>query len=50
MAFPAADCLFVDDNPANVAVAESVGLAGIRFTGAGQLARELATRGVKGWF
>ena len=48
MALPAADCLFVDDNPANVAVAESVGLAGICFTGAGQLAGALAARGVKG--
>jgi FMN phosphatase YigB (HAD superfamily) len=48
LALPAADCLFVDDNPANVAVAESVGLAGICFTGAGQLARALAARGVKG--
>lgn len=31
------DCLFIDDNPKNVAVAESVGITGIRFVDAAQL-------------
>jgi FMN phosphatase YigB (HAD superfamily) len=42
------DCLFVDDNPANVRVAESVGLGGIRFVNAEQLATEFGVRLVKG--
>ena len=46
MAVPPHDCLFIDDNPANVAVAESVGIPGIRFVNAGQLASELAVRQV----
>jgi FMN phosphatase YigB (HAD superfamily) len=35
------ECLFIDDSPANVRVAESVGIPGIRFVGAGSLAAEL---------
>jgi hypothetical protein len=34
-------CLFIDDNPGNVSVAESVDIPGIRFVDAGQLAAEL---------
>jgi FMN phosphatase YigB (HAD superfamily) len=34
-------CLFIDDNPNNVKVAESVGIPGIRFVNAEQLAAEL---------
>ena len=34
-------CLFIDDNPNNVTVAESVGISGIRFVSAEQLAAEL---------
>jgi HAD superfamily hydrolase (TIGR01509 family) len=41
---PARHCLFIDDNPVNVAAAESAGLRGIRFAGAVQLASEL-----RGW-
>jgi FMN phosphatase YigB (HAD superfamily) len=35
------ECLFIDDNPENVIVAESVGIQGIRFINAEQLADEL---------
>ena len=42
----AAECLFVDDNPANVAAAESVGVHGIRFTNAEGLVRELVEWGM----
>jgi HAD superfamily hydrolase (TIGR01509 family) len=38
---PAHRCLFIDDNPKNVNVAESVGIPGIRFVNAEQLAAEL---------
>jgi FMN phosphatase YigB (HAD superfamily) len=38
------ECLFIDDNPANVRVARSVGIPGIRFVNAGQLAAELDGR------
>lgn len=38
----AVECLFVDDNPANVEAAEMAGLRGIWFAGAGDLRRELA--------
>lgn len=41
----AAECLFVDDNPTNVAAAESVGLEGVCFTSTEELARKLAGRG-----
>jgi FMN phosphatase YigB (HAD superfamily) len=47
-ALPAApeDCLFIDDSPTNVQVAGSVGIPGIRFESARQLAAELARRGM----
>jgi FMN phosphatase YigB (HAD superfamily) len=38
------DCLFIDDNPRNVIVAESVGIPGIHFVDAEQLAVELERR------
>jgi len=37
----ASDCVFIDDNAANVAGAEAVGIRGIRFTGASDLRRLL---------
>ena len=40
------ECLFVDDNPVNVAAAEDAGLSGIRFVGAEDLKRELVGRGI----
>jgi FMN phosphatase YigB (HAD superfamily) len=46
IALPAEECLFVDDNPANVRVARSVGIPGIRFASAGQLQKELRRRWV----
>lgn len=46
MALAPHDCLFVDDNPKNVSVAESVGIPSIRFVDTGQLATELCRRGV----
>jgi len=42
----AADCVFIDDAPANVAGAEAVGIAGLRFTSAAQLRRDLARLGL----
>ena len=44
ISIPPPDCLFVDDNPHNVEVAESVGIAGIHFLNARQLAAELEKR------
>jgi FMN phosphatase YigB (HAD superfamily) len=41
------ECLFVDDNPANVRVAESIGIPCIRFLDAEQLAADLGARGVE---
>jgi FMN phosphatase YigB (HAD superfamily) len=41
------DCLFIDDNPGNVSVAGSVGIPGIHFVGAAQLAVELERRQVR---
>jgi HAD superfamily hydrolase (TIGR01509 family) len=41
MSVPPHRCLFIDDNPDNVTVAESVGISGIRFVNAEQLAAEL---------
>ena len=35
------NCLFIDDNQNNIHIAESVGIAGIRFKNAKQLSREL---------
>jgi len=46
LSIPPANCLFIDDNPGNVSVAESVGIPGIRFVDAGQLAAELRRRRV----
>lgn len=37
----ASDCIFIDDNAANVAGAEAVGIRSIRFTGASDLRRQL---------
>ena len=42
----AGDCLFVDDNPANVAAAAALGFDALRFTGAEALAADLARRGI----
>ena len=46
LSVPPARCLFVDDNLKNVEVARSVGITSIWFRDAGQLAAELAERGV----
>jgi len=43
---PAADCLFIDDSEADVAVAERLGFQTIRYTSPDQLARELIARGL----
>ncbi|TWI33436.1 HAD family hydrolase [Paracoccus sulfuroxidans] len=40
------DCIFIDDNKANVEGAQAVGIDGIHFTGADQLALDLAERGI----
>ena len=40
------ECLFVDDNPANIAVAASIGLPGIHFQSVGQLSTALLERGI----
>lgn len=37
----ASDCVFIDDNAANVAGAEAVGIRSIRFTGASDLRKQL---------
>ena len=42
----ASECLLVDDNPVNVAAAESAGIKGIRFTIADKLKEELAEQGI----
>jgi putative hydrolase of the HAD superfamily len=42
----AAECLFVDDNPANLAAAEKAGLRGIRFTSTEGLRMKLAEVGI----
>ncbi len=42
----AADCLFIDDAPANIAAAETLGMAGHLFEGAEGLARDLRERGL----
>jgi hypothetical protein len=46
LSIPARRCLFIDDNPANIAVVQSVGLPGICFVDAEQLVSELQRRGV----
>lgn len=43
---PAERCLFIDDNPENVAAATRLGLRAHRFTGPAPLRRELATFGL----
>lgn len=40
------ECLFVDDNPENVARAESVGMSGIAFISAKDLEKQLQLRGM----
>lgn len=42
----AADCVFIDDNAANVAAARDLGIDGIRFTDPAALERDLAMRGL----
>ena len=39
-------CLFIDDSSRNIKIAKSVGIDGIRFLDAQQLARELRERGI----
>ena len=46
LACEAGDCLFIDDSPANVAAAESIGIRSIRFEGQGALTRRLAATGI----
>ena len=46
LSVPAHRCLFIDDNPENVTVAQSVGLPGICFVDAEQLASELRRWGI----
>jgi beta-phosphoglucomutase-like phosphatase (HAD superfamily) len=41
ISIPTGRCLFIDDNPLNIAAAESVGISSIRFENAAQLAVEL---------
>ncbi len=41
---PAAECFFLDDNPANVAAAQAVGLEAVLFTSVEQLKADLASR------
>jgi 2-haloacid dehalogenase len=43
----AADCLFIDDSPANVDGARQVGMAAVHFTDPQALARELAGLGLR---
>ncbi|WP_447410714.1 HAD-IA family hydrolase, partial [Clostridium perfringens] len=42
----AAETVFIDDNAANIAGAQSVGLIGLHFTGEPTLRRELETLGL----
>jgi 2-haloacid dehalogenase len=44
----AADCVFIDDSPANVAGAEAAGIRGLHFTSPAQLRRDLARLGLLG--
>lgn len=44
----AADCVFIDDSPANVAGARAVGMGAIHFTDADALAEALRARGLLG--
>ncbi|NDY92373.1 HAD family hydrolase [Ideonella livida] len=43
---PAADALFIDDHPANIATARGLGLPGLLFESPEQLARDLRGRGL----
>ncbi len=43
---PAADCLFIDDNPPNIAAASGYGFQTIRFTSADALRKELMALGI----
>lgn len=43
-----AECLFIDDNPANVAGAKAVGLNAVLFTSPETLEAELTARGLLG--
>lgn len=45
LSLPAEECLFIDDNPANVRIAESVGIPSLQFRSAERLAAELRVRG-----
>lgn len=47
MSCPPNRCLFIDDNPLNVAAAESIDIPSIRFVNAEQLALELQRRGLR---
>ena len=40
-ALQAPECLFIDDSPANVAAAQSLGFEAIRFESAAQLRKQL---------
>ncbi len=40
------ECLFIDDSPSNIASAAAIGLAGIQFENAQQLAKELTARSI----
>jgi 2-haloacid dehalogenase len=42
---PAADCIYIDDNPKNVAAAEALGFDPIHFENPDQLRRDLSRRG-----
>lgn len=46
MSYHPGECLVIDDSPANIQVAASVGIKGIRFVHAGQLAVDLEGIGV----
>jgi 2-haloacid dehalogenase len=42
---PAAACIYIDDNPRNVAAATALGFDGVRFASPAQLRRDLVRRG-----
>lgn len=42
----ATECIFIDDSPANVATARTLGMDAIRFAGPARLARDLRGRGL----